>query len=119
MRIWRTGWDQTWNIVQRAVRRGQARKQAAALPRIGIDEKAFAKGHSYITLLYDLDHSSVEAISDGHDTESGNACFSQLSEEQIQSVQAVARDMNAASVKSAKESLPLAEGAVRSVADNC
>lgn len=109
MSILGTNWDQTWNIVQRAVQRGQNRKSAQPLPRIGIDEKAFAKGHSYITLLYDLDHSTVEAISDGNDTESGRACFSQLSSAQIQTVEAVAMDMSAAYVKAAKQSLPLAE----------
>jgi hypothetical protein len=35
------------------------------MPRIGIDEKAFRKGHNYITLIYDLDRSTAEAISDG------------------------------------------------------
>jgi transposase len=109
MSILRTGWDQTWNIVQRAVRRGQDRKQATPMPRIGIDEKAFAKGQSYITLLYDLDNSTVEAISDGNNTESGNACFTQLSSEQIESVEAVAMDMSAAYVKAAKQCIPLAE----------
>jgi transposase len=104
-----TKWDQTWNIVQRAVTRGQERKEAMPLPRIGIDEKAFAKGQSYLTLLYDLDNSTVEAISDGNDTESGIACFSQLTPEQLQSVQAVAMDMSAAYVKAAKQVIPLAE----------
>lgn len=112
MSILRIGWDQTWNIVQRAVRRGQDRKEDKPLPRIGIDEKAFAKGQSYITLLYDLDHSTVEAISDGNDTDSGNACFSQLSSEQIQSVEAVAMDMSAAYVKATTQSIPLAEGKI-------
>jgi len=109
MSILRTNWDQTWHIIQRAVRRGKQRKEAKQLPRIGIDEKAFAKGQSYITLLYDLDNSTVEAISDGNDTQSGNACFSQLSGEQIASVEAVAMDMSAAFVKAAKQSIPLAE----------
>ncbi len=109
MSILGTKWTQTWNILQRAVQRGKDRKEAKALPRIGIDEKAFAKGQSYITLLYDLDNSTVEAISDGNDTESGNACFSQLSSEQVQSVQAVAMDMSAAYVKATKQSIPLAE----------
>jgi len=112
MNILGTKWDQTWNILQRAVQRGQDRKEAQPLPRIGIDEKAFAKGQSYITLLYDLDNSTVEAISDGNDTESGNACFSQLSSEQIQSVEAVAMDMSAAYVKATKQSIPLAEGKI-------
>ncbi len=109
MSILRTSWDETWYFVQRAVRRGHDRKEAKALPRIGIDEKAFAKGQDYITLLYDLDHSTVEAISDGNDTDSGIACFSQLSQEQIASVEAVAMDMSAAYVKATKQAIPLAE----------
>lgn len=112
MGILRTSWDETWYFVQRAVRRGQARKQTKLLPRIGIDEKAFAKGHDYVTLLYDLDHSTVEAISDGHDTDSGLACFSQLLPEQIAAVEAVAMDMSPAYVKAAKQALPLAEGKI-------
>jgi transposase len=109
MSILRTNWDQTWNLLQRAVRRGQDRKEDKPLPRIGIDEKAFSKGQSYITLLYDLDNSTVEAITDGNNTESGNACFSQLSLEQIATVEAVAMDMSAAYVKAAKQCIPLAE----------
>lgn len=107
--ILRTSWDETWHILQKAVARGKSRKTARSLPRIGIDEKAFRKGHNYITLLYDLDRSTVEAISDGHDTESGNACFSQLSPGQRHSVEAIAMDMSAAYVRSAKQSIPLAE----------
>jgi transposase len=112
MSILRTSWDETWYFVQRAVRRGQDRKQAGLLPRIGIDEKAFAKGQDYITLLYDLDHSTVEAISDGNDSDSGIACFSQLSPQQIASVEAVAMDMSAAYVKAAKQAIPLAESKI-------
>jgi transposase len=59
--------------------------------------------------LYDVDESTVEAISDGHDSEAGIACFSQLSPEQIASVEAVAMDMSAAYVKAAKQAIPLAE----------
>lgn len=109
MAILRTTWDETWYFVQRAVQRGQARKEARPLPRIGIDEKAFAKGQDYITLLYDLDQGTVEAISDGRDTASGIACFSQLSPEQVASVEAIAMDMSPAYVKAAKQTIPLAE----------
>jgi transposase len=107
-----TTWDETWHILRRAVARGQARKVAKPMPRIGIDEKAFRKGQNYVTLLYDLDRSTVEAISDGNDTESGNACFSQLSKRQIDSVESIAMDMSAAFVKSAKENIPLAEAKI-------
>ena len=102
----RTSWDETWHILERAVRRGQDRKQPQTLPLIGIDEKAFAKRHKYVTLIYDLVHSTVEAISDGNDTEAGIACFSQLSSQQIAGVEAVAMDMSAAYVKAAVETIP-------------
>ena len=44
MRILRTKWDQTWSIVERAVARGKVRKEARAMPRPRIDEKAFLDG---------------------------------------------------------------------------
>ena len=109
MSILRTKWDQTWHIVERAVARGQARKETLPIPRLGIDEKAFLKGQNYITLLYDLDHSTVEAISDGNSADSGIACLSELSEVQLQSVKAIAMDMSPAYVKAAKQVIPLAE----------
>ena len=108
MSILRTKWDQTWGIVERAVARGKARKEVQPLPHVGIDEKAFLKGQNYITLLYDLQHSTVEAISDGNDTDAGVAALSELSESQIQSIEAIAMDMSPAYVKAAKQVIPLA-----------
>ena len=108
-RLLRISWDQTWHLLSRAVKRGQARKVQQVMPRIGIDEKAFRKGHSYMTLLFDLDKSTVEAIADGNDTEAGIACLSQLSTAQIDGVEAVAMDMSASYVKAAKATIPLAE----------
>lgn len=108
-KILRTGWEQTWNIIRRAVERGRLRKKDLPMPRIGIDEKAFAKGQSYLTLLYDLDRSTVEVISEGNDTAAADACFSQLSPMQIDSVEAIAMDMSAAYVRSTKANIPLAE----------
>jgi transposase len=105
----RTTRDETWHILQKAVLRGKARKSNDPLPRFGIDEKAFRKGQIHITLIYNLDQSTVKAISDGNYTEVANAAFSQLSQEQLGSVQAIAMDMSAANVKSAKANIPLAE----------
>lgn len=107
--ILRASWDETWHILKKAVARGKARKTDTVMPRIGIDEKAFRKGQNYISLIYDLDRSTVEAISDGNDSNAGNACFSQLSQAQRDGVEAIAMDMSAAYVKSAKENIPLAE----------
>ena len=109
MNILRLKWDQTWAIVERAVERGQNQKVAKLLPRVGLDEKAFSKGQSYVTVLYDLDQSTVDAVSFGNDTESAVACFSELSPEQLHSVEAIALDMSPAYVKAVKQIIPLAE----------
>jgi len=109
MNILRIKWDATWNILQRAVARGKGRKEALPIPHIGIDEKAFKKGQSYLSMIYDLEKSTVEAISEGNDTAAGIACFSKLSKGQIESVKAIAMDMSAAYVKAAKQVIPLAE----------
>jgi transposase len=109
MTILRTTWDQTWPIVERAVARGQERKEKLPVPHLGIDEKAFAKGQSYLTLLVNLDSSTVEAISEGNDVAGARDCFSQLSEAQIGSVEAIAMDMSAAYVRATMEAIPLAE----------
>ena len=110
--ILRTRRDETWHIPKRAVRREKARKADEPMPRIGIDEKAFRKGHNYITLLYDLDRSTVEAISDGNSQESADGCFSELSQEQRGTVEAIAMDMSDGCVRSAKQNIPLAENKI-------
>jgi len=112
MTILRLQWDATWHIIERAVARGKARKEPSLLPRIGIDEKAFAKGRTYVSILYNLDNSTVEAIEEGHDTEAAKSCFSQLSQEQLQSVEAIAMDMSPAFVRAAKELIPFAESKI-------
>ena len=108
-KLLRISWDETWHIATKAVARGQARKTERNRPRLGIDEKAFRKGHDYITLIYDIDESTVEAISDGNDAEAADACFSQLSATQIAAVEAMAMDMSAAYVKSARDNLSEAD----------
>ena len=112
MTILRLKWDRTWHIIERAVARGNARKEPSPLPRIGIDEKASAKGHSYVSTIYDLDNSTVEAIHEGRDTDAAIKCFSQLSKDQIKSIEAIAMDMSSAYVKAAKQVIPLAEGKI-------
>jgi hypothetical protein len=39
------GWDEIHGIMKRAVKRGLARRQADVVGEIGVDEKAFRKGH--------------------------------------------------------------------------
>jgi len=49
--VLRITWDEAWGIMDRAVRRGRARKRPQPLRYIGIDEKSARKGHRYLTLV--------------------------------------------------------------------
>ena len=60
-------------------------------------------------MLYDLDNSTIEAISEGKDADAAKGCFSELSENQAEAVEAICMDMSAAYVKATKETIPLAE----------
>src|SRR5262249_59612410 len=47
-------WDEIHGLMERAVKRGLERREAESVSKIGVDEKAFRKGHSYFTLVNDL-----------------------------------------------------------------
>ncbi len=63
-RILRISWDEAWHILERAVERGQRAKRPRVTPHLGVDEKAIAKGHQYLTLVCDLDRATVEFIAE-------------------------------------------------------
>ena len=52
-------WDEIHAIQTHAVQRGMARRTLDDTTQLGIDEKSFLKGQSYVSLLYDLDQSRV------------------------------------------------------------
>ena len=60
--ILRISWDEAWHIMERAVMRGRAAKGRSMPSLLGVDEKAIAKGHSYMTLVCDLQAATVEYI---------------------------------------------------------
>lgn len=92
-RILGISWDEAWHLLERAVARGQAAKPARVCRRIGVDEKAAAKGHRYLTLVNDLERSTVEYIADGRTRESLDGYFEALSPAQREGIKAVAMDM--------------------------
>ena len=92
-RIARVSWDEAWGVMSRAVARGRARKVARPIAYVGVDEKAFRKGHRYHTIVCDLARSTVEFVAEDRRTESLGAYFTQLTDGQRTAVQAVAMDM--------------------------
>jgi transposase len=92
-RICDLSWDRGWNALERAVKRGLARKAKAIPARIGVDEKSIARGHKYESLVYDLDAGTVEYVCDDRGQESLESYYRQFTEEMLADVEAVAMDM--------------------------
>ena len=105
--ILRLSWDQTWNILDRAVARGMERKVPTEISRLGVDEKAFRKGHDYMTIVCDNDRGVVEFVSEGRNTESLRQFYASRTTEQRQAIQAVAMDMHEPYVQATLQELPL------------
>jgi transposase len=88
-------WDEAWHLAERAVQRGMARKPARIVPLIGVDEKSAGKGQrNYITIISDLEGSTVEEVTYGRDSASLETYFNSLSEEQLAGIEAVSMDMS-------------------------
>jgi transposase len=92
-RLLRMNWDEVWGIMSRAVARGLRRKQEKVIPVFGVDEKAFKKGHKYMTVVCDLKKATVEHVAEDRKAESLKAFWKSLSPEQLQGIEAVTMDM--------------------------
>jgi transposase len=86
-------WERGWNALERAVARGRSRKVHRIPARIGVDEKSFAKGHRYESLVYDLDGGTVEYVCDDRGQASLESYYRQFRKEELAGVEAVAMDM--------------------------
>ncbi len=86
-------WDQVDGIMQRAVRRGLARRTPGQLRRIGVDETSFQKRHEYVTVVSDLDSSDVLYVADDRKAESLQGFFDEREPPELVTIEAVAMDM--------------------------
>ena len=108
-------WDEAWGVMSRAVARGHARKAARPITYIGVDEKAFRKGHRYHTIVCDLQRATVEFVAEDRKTESLAAYYAQLTDAQRRALHAVAMDMWEAYIGATRDGLP--DGAEKIVFD--
>ena len=92
-RILGMSWDEAWGVMERAVVRGKERKRPGVVRQIGVDEKAAAKGHKYLTLVCDLEQGTVEYVGEDRKQESLEAYYEGLSSKQREGIDAVAMDM--------------------------
>lgn len=106
----RISWDQAWHLMERAVWRGQAAKESALPRRIGIDEKAIAKGHRYMTLVCDLKEATVEYVGEDRTEASLTGYFAAFAPEQRAGIEAISLDMWPAYIGACRAQVPQADG---------
>jgi len=108
-KLLRINWHTANEIMHRAVGRGLKRRSEKAIPYVGLDEKSFGKGHSYITAMNDLLEGRVIDVVEHRTIEATEQLLSSLTGTQQEQVQAVAMDFWPAFIHTAAERLPQAE----------
>ncbi len=102
-------WDEAWGIMERAVARGRRTKRRQVIRHLGVDEKAIAKGHRYVTLVNDLDRGTVEYVGFDRKQESLEDYYRHLTAKQLAGIEAVAMDMWDPYIAATKAYVPQAE----------
>ncbi|HEX9563026.1 MAG TPA: ISL3 family transposase, partial [Gemmatimonadaceae bacterium] len=105
-------WDEARGIMERAVRRGLARRTREPVARLGIDEKSFLKRHQYVSVVVDLDRACVLHVADDRKAESIVPYFEELTPEQRAGITAIAMDMWEPYRKTVREQVPAADAKI-------
>jgi transposase len=102
-------WDQVDGIMQRAVRRGLARRQGLEPERIGVDETSFQKRHEYVTVVTDLDTKDVLYVADKRTKDSLQGFFDELEPADLLRLKVISMDMWPAYISVVEENVHDAE----------
>lgn len=108
-RLLRLGWDACDKMMERAVKRGLARRTIAELKLVGIDEKSFRKGQDYIAVMTDLRGARVLEVVQGAGQKEVEALWQTLPEEQREQVQAAAMDRGKSMIAGTRAAAPQAD----------
>lgn len=92
-RILRVSWDEAWQLMERAVKRGLRAKPQRVPARLRVDEKAISKWARYVTLVCDVDAATVEYVAEDRRMESLDGYFNSFSPAQLEGIEAIAMDM--------------------------
>jgi transposase len=105
-------WDEVDGIMQRAVKRGLARRSPELPAHIGVDEKAFRRGHDYVTIVSNSDDSTVLYVADERKRGSLDGFYEQFEEEARATVETVAMDMWGPYIQSTEAHIPDAKSRI-------
>jgi len=86
-------WDEIHSIQKRSVKRGLKQRGSINTQTLGVDEKSFLQGQSYVTVLYDLENNCVIDVEKDRKEESLKKILDKIPEETRLAIKAVAADM--------------------------
>jgi len=105
----RLSWSTVNAIMVSAVERGMLRRTEEGIAYLGIDEKSSEKGHTYTSILTDIDRSRVLDLVAERKLEAAVGLLETLTEAQRTAVKAVAMDMWPAYMSATKQCMPQAD----------
>ncbi|MDX1583176.1 MAG: ISL3 family transposase [Thermoanaerobaculia bacterium] len=111
-KLLRLSWDEAWHIQTRAVERGLKRKTSQPPTYVGIDEKSFSIGHSYMTVICNLETGKVDWVGEDRTAEAVTEYFDQFTDEQLSRIEGFAMDMWRAYSKAVRDRIPDAEAKI-------
>jgi transposase len=93
--IFRTSWDSVCRAVEHAVEWGLARRDLSGVTAVGVDEVAWHRGHTYLTLLYDIsgEETRLLAVAEERTEASLRSCLEELGGSVCKGVRFVCSDM--------------------------
>lgn len=102
----RLDWGTVQNIIDRAVERGLVRRSVEKVKSVGLDEKSFLRGQSYVSLMTDMDEHRVLEVVRGRDEASVRKLWQSLPEVQRFKVESAAMDMSQSNINATKAEAP-------------
>lgn len=103
-------WNAIDGIMQRAVKRGLARRQTETVRHIGVDETSFKKGHDYVTVV--SEGKQVLHVADERKTSSLDSYYDTLTDEQKVGIVSISMDMWPAYIKATMKNIPDAQSKI-------
>ena len=102
-------WDSAHRIMTAAVARGLERRKTDGVTHVGVDEKSFGRGHDYVSILTDIDHSRVLEVVPERTIAACDQLWKTLTKQQLEQVESVSMDMWQAFMSSAAKNVPAAK----------
>jgi transposase len=107
-RLLKMSWNMLQGIMKSAVEKGLERRSLKELRLLGLDEKSFLRGQSYISVCSDLDGRRVLEVSPGRTAEEAMVALEVVPLAQRGKIAAVAMDLSEACAKAVRNLFPKA-----------